>query len=53
MAKQKEPSFDFGFNVLPKPKKSKGGGKKQTKATKQAFALAKKKGGPLYGRSGS
>jgi hypothetical protein len=51
MAKSKEPSFDFGFNV--KPKKPKGGGKKQTKATKQAFALAKKKGSPLHGRSGS
>jgi hypothetical protein len=50
MAKSKEPSFDFGFNVLPKPKKPK---QMQSKATKQAFALAKKKGGPLYGRSGS
>ena len=50
MAKSKEPSFDFGYNV--KPKKGKGG-KKQSKATKQAFALAKKKGGPLHGRSGS
>jgi hypothetical protein len=43
-------SFDFGYNVVPKPKKTK---QKQTKATKQAFALAKKKGGPLHGRSGS
>jgi hypothetical protein len=51
MAKHQEPSFDFGYNV--KPKKPKGGGQKQSKATKQAFALAKKKGGPLYGRSGS
>jgi hypothetical protein len=49
MAKHKEPSFDFGYNV--KPKKPKG--QKQSKATKQAFALAKKKGGPLHGRSGS
>jgi hypothetical protein len=51
MAKSKEPSFDFGFNV--KPKKPKGGGQKQSKSTKQMFALAKKKGGPLHGRSGS
>jgi hypothetical protein len=50
MAKHKEPSFDFGFNALPKAKKPK---QKQTKATKQAFALAKAKGGPLHGRSGS
>jgi hypothetical protein len=50
MAKSKEPSFDFGYNVLPKPKKPK---QKQTKATKQAFAMAKAKGGPLHGRSGS
>jgi hypothetical protein len=49
VAKSKEPSFDFGYNVKPK----KGQGKKQSKATKQAFALAKKKGGPLHGRSGS
>jgi hypothetical protein len=47
MAKHKEPSFDFGYNVKPKK------GQKQSKATKQAFALAKKKGGPLHGRSGS
>jgi hypothetical protein len=49
MAKKDVLSFDFGYNV--KPKKSKGGG--QSKATKQAFALARKKGGPLHGRSGS
>ena len=53
MAKQKEPSFDFGYNALPKPKKSKGGGKKQSKATRQAYALARRKGGPLHGHGGS
>ena len=47
----KDLTFDFGFNV--KPKKFKGTGQKQTKATKQAFALAKAKGGPLHGKSGS
>jgi hypothetical protein len=50
MAKSKEPSFDFGFNVKP-PKKPKG--KKQSKDTKRDFAIAKRKGGPLHGRSGS
>jgi hypothetical protein len=49
VAKHKEPSFDFGYNLKPK----KGQGQKQSKATKQTFALAKKKGGPLHGRSGS
>jgi hypothetical protein len=44
-------SFDFGYNI--KSKKSKGGGAKQPKSTKQAIALAKNKGGPLYGCSGS
>jgi hypothetical protein len=47
----KEPSFDFGFNV--KVRKPKVVTKKQSKSTKMAFALAKKKGGELYGRSGS
>lgn len=48
MAKKKsELSFDFGANVKPKK------GKAQTKATKQAFAVAKRKGGELHGRSGS
>ncbi len=50
MAKSKVPSFNFGFNALPKAKRPK---QKQTKSTRQAFALAKKKGGPLHGRSGS
>jgi hypothetical protein len=40
-------SFDFGYNVKPK----KAPKAKQSKATKQAFALAKKKGGPLHSRS--
>jgi hypothetical protein len=48
MAKKDNISFDFGFNV--KPKKAKA---KQSKSTKQAFALARKKGGPLHGQSGS
>jgi hypothetical protein len=48
----KEPSFDFGYNVKPK-KPKKGQGKKQSKDTRQAFALARKKGGELHGRSGS
>jgi hypothetical protein len=51
VAKSKEPSFDFGYNV--KPKKPKGGGKKQSKSTKQGFAIDRAKGGPLHGRSGS
>jgi hypothetical protein len=51
MAKHKEPSFDFGFNV--KPKKPKGGGKRQSKATRQAYAMARRKGGPLHGTGGS
>jgi hypothetical protein len=46
-------TFDFGYNVKPpKPKKPKKG-KKQSAATRQAFALARKRGGELYGRSGS
>jgi hypothetical protein len=50
MAKSNEPTFDFGYNVKPaKPKQA----KKQSKATKQGFAMAKAKGGPLHGRSGS
>jgi hypothetical protein len=49
MAKKSEISFDFGFNVKPK----KAPKAKQSKATKQGFALAKAKGGPLHGRSGS
>jgi hypothetical protein len=49
MAKKSENSVDFGFNVKPK----KAPKQKQTKGTKQAFAMAKAKGGPLHGRSGS
>jgi hypothetical protein len=52
MAKKDDISFDFGYNVKP-PKKPKGKGRKQTSATRQAFALARKKGSPLHGRSGS
>jgi hypothetical protein len=48
----KDLTFDFGFNVKP-PKPKKGQGKKQSKADKLFFALAKKKGGELHGRSGS
>jgi hypothetical protein len=52
MAKKDNISFDFGFNVKPKgaPKAKKS---KQTANTRQAFALARKKGGPLHGVSGS
>jgi hypothetical protein len=51
MAK-KDLSFDFGFNVKPK------GGKKpkpraQDRTTRQAYAIARRKGGELHGRSGS
>ncbi len=49
--KDSDLSFDFGYNV--KPKKAKGGGAKQSKTTKQAFAMARRKGGPLHGQSGS
>ncbi len=52
MAKSKEPSFDFGYNVKP-PKKPKGGGKRQSKETRQAYAQARRKGGPLHGTGGS
>jgi hypothetical protein len=49
--KDSDLSFDFGYNV--KPKQAQGGGARQSKTTKQAFALARRKGGPLHGRSGS
>lgn len=44
-------SFDFGYNV--KPKKAPKAKAKQGKGTKQAFAMARGKGGPLHGQSGS
>jgi hypothetical protein len=48
MAKSKAPSFNFGANV-----RKKGSGKKQTKDQRREFAIHRRKGGMLHGKSGS